>query len=99
LLHIGCLFASPKAFEVGTFHPLASSSPVAGIPFSSCLFLTHASGAPRSAEVGGKAAKNSISYMKTEAAFVLTVCEGWRNPQAALKAGTPSGDSTLDKVN
>jgi hypothetical protein len=70
LLHIGCLFASPKAFEVGTFHPLASSSPVAGIPFSSCLFLPIASGLPRSAEVGGKAAKNSISYMKTEVAMI-----------------------------
>jgi hypothetical protein len=37
--------------------------------------------------------------MKTEAAFVLTVCEGRRNPQAALKAGPPYADSTLDKVN
>src|SRR5208283_5632613 len=41
-----------------------------GLPFSSCLFLINASGSPRSAEAGGKAAMNSISYMKTEAALI-----------------------------
>jgi len=38
--------------------------------FRGCLFLPNASGWPRSAEVGGNAAKNSISYMKIEAAYL-----------------------------
>jgi hypothetical protein len=38
--------------------------------FRGCLSPPNASGSPRSAEVGGKAAKNSISYMKTEAALI-----------------------------
>jgi hypothetical protein len=52
-----------------TLCDLDALSPHPGLPTLVCLFPPNAPSLPRSAKAGGKAAKNSISYITTKAAY------------------------------